>query len=75
MPAARRPRSAKPTARISARSAPTPRQTATTYKVIKGDTLSSIAKRHAVEVTELREWNHLKNDRLKLGQVLLVSKR
>ncbi|RAN77267.1 peptidoglycan-binding protein [Bacillus sp. SRB_336] len=50
-------------------------QTATTYKVIKGDTLSSIAKRHAVEVTKLREWNHLKNDQLKLGQVLLVSKR
>ncbi|MFC5438210.1 substrate-binding domain-containing protein [Rhodanobacter umsongensis] len=50
-------------------------QTATTYKVIKGDTLSSIAKRHAVEVAKLREWNHLKNDQLKLGQVLLVSKR
>ena len=43
--------------------------------MIKGDTLSSIAKRHAVEVARLREWNHLKNDQLKLGQVLLVSKR
>jgi phosphate transport system substrate-binding protein len=50
-------------------------QTATTYKVAKGDTLSSIAKRHAVEVSKLREWNHLKNDQLKLGQVLLVGKR
>jgi phosphate transport system substrate-binding protein len=50
-------------------------QTATTYKVTKGDTLSSIAKRHAVEVAKLREWNHLKNDQLKLGQVLRVAKR
>lgn len=50
-------------------------QATTTYKVTKGDTLSSIAKRHAVEVATLREWNHLKNDQLKLGQVLRVSKR
>lgn len=50
-------------------------QTSTTYKVIKGDTLSSIAKRHAVEVAKLREWNHLKGDQLKLGQVLRVSNR
>jgi phosphate transport system substrate-binding protein len=50
-------------------------QTTTTYKVIKGDTLSSIAKQHAVEVAKLREWNHLKGDQIKLGQVLRVSKR
>lgn len=47
----------------------------TTYKVNKGDTLSSIAKRHTVEVDQLREWNHLKNDQIKLGQVLRVSTR
>lgn len=47
----------------------------TTYKVSKGDTLSSIAKRHTVEVAQLREWNHLKNDQIKLGQVLRVSTR
>lgn len=46
-----------------------------TYKVSKGDTLSSIAKRHTVEVAQLREWNHLKNDQIKLGQVLRVSTR
>jgi phosphate transport system substrate-binding protein len=45
----------------------------TTYKVSKGDTLSSIAKRHTVDVNQLREWNHLKNDQIKLGQVLRVS--
>jgi phosphate transport system substrate-binding protein len=44
-----------------------------TYTVGKGDTLSLIAKRHAVEVAQLREWNHLKNDQIRLGQVLRVS--
>ncbi|HZY34659.1 MAG TPA: substrate-binding domain-containing protein [Rhodanobacter sp.] len=47
-------------------------QAATTYKVAKGDTLSTIAKRHSVEVAQLREWNHLKNDQIKLGQVLRI---
>ena len=37
--------------------------------------LSSIAKRHTIEVAQLREWNHLKNDQIKLGQVLRVSTR
>ncbi|KZC42099.1 MULTISPECIES: substrate-binding domain-containing protein [Rhodanobacter] len=47
----------------------------TTYKVAKGDTLSTIAKRHSVEVAQLRQWNHLKNDQLKLGQVLRLRDR
>ncbi|MEO7068320.1 MAG: substrate-binding domain-containing protein [Rhodanobacter sp.] len=46
---------------------------ATTYTVTKGDTLSSIAKKHSTDVAKLRDWNHLKNDKLKLGQVLRVS--
>jgi phosphate transport system substrate-binding protein len=49
-------------------------QTTTTYKVVKGDTLSTIAKRHSVDVAQLREWNHLKGDQIKLGQVLRISK-
>lgn len=48
---------------------------ATTYKVTKGDTLSSIAMQHAVDVAELRAWNHLKNDQIKLGQVLSIRQR
>lgn len=48
-------------------------QAATTYKVVKGDTLSSIARRHDVKVDELRQWNQLKSDQLKLGQLLRVS--
>lgn len=50
-------------------------QTSSTYKVVKGDTLGSIARRHDVEVTELRKWNHLRNDQIRLGQMLLVSER
>ena len=50
-------------------------QVATTYKVAKGDTLSTIAKRHSVGVVQLREWNHLKNDQIKLGQVLRIRSR
>ena len=50
-------------------------QTHSTYKVVRGDTLSSIAKAHSVEVAQLRAWNQLKSDHLQQGQVLRVSKR
>ena len=43
------------------------------YTVVKGDTLSGIAKKHSVQVAQLREWNHLKNDNLQLGQSLRLS--
>jgi len=46
---------------------------AATYTVVKGDTLSGIAKKHSVQVTQLREWNHLKNDNLQLGQSLRLG--
>ena len=49
--------------------------TSTTYTVTKGDTLSSIAKKNSVSVAQLRDWNHLKNDQIKLGQTLQVSDR
>jgi phosphate transport system substrate-binding protein len=45
----------------------------TSYTVVKGDTLSGIAKKHSLQVTQLRAWNHLKNDNLQLGQVLRLS--
>ena len=44
-----------------------------TYTVNKGDTLSVIAKKYSVSVTDLRSWNGLKNDNVKIGQVLKVS--
>jgi phosphate transport system substrate-binding protein len=48
--------------------------TAGSYKVVKGDTLSSIAKRRSVEVSQLREWNHIKGNTIQLGQTLRVSR-
>ncbi len=45
------------------------------YTVAKGDTLFSIAKKHSVEVAQLRDWNHLKDNNVKLGQSLRVGNR
>jgi phosphate transport system substrate-binding protein len=44
-----------------------------TYTVAKGDVLSSIAKKYSVTVAQLRSWNHLSSDNVKVGQVLQVS--
>ena len=44
-----------------------------TYTVVKGDTLSGIAQKKGVNVTDLRSWNNLKNDNIRLGQVLRVA--
>jgi phosphate transport system substrate-binding protein len=46
-----------------------------TYKVASGDTLYSIAKRNNVDVNQLRAMNGLKDNNVKLGQVLKVSAR
>ena len=43
-----------------------------TYQVKSGDTLSAIAKKEGVTVSTLRQENHLKNDHLKVGQVLTI---
>ena len=64
---------AAPSASASTSAAPTAATVATTYTVVKGDTLSGIAKKHSVQVTQLREWNHLKNDNLQLGQTLRLG--
>lgn len=44
----------------------------TPYTVIRGDTLSKIAKRHDVTVDELRSWNGLEGDLIEVGQVLMI---
>ena len=46
-----------------------------TYTVVRGDTLSSIARAHAVAVSDLRDWNHLEGNDLKAGQVLRLGER
>jgi membrane-bound lytic murein transglycosylase D len=43
------------------------------YKVGKGDSLSTIAQTHAVTVKQLMSWNGLSSQKLKPGQVLRLS--
>lgn len=44
-----------------------------TYKVKSGDTLSSIAARHNVKVSQLMKWNNIKNaNHLRVGQKLEI---
>ncbi|MDX2068940.1 MAG: LysM peptidoglycan-binding domain-containing protein [Haliscomenobacter sp.] len=43
------------------------------YTVVKGDTLSKIARENNTTITALRSLNNLKSDALSIGQVLKVS--
>lgn len=44
-----------------------------TYRVKSGDTLSGIAKKHHVTVSQLMKWNNLKSaDKLRIGQKLEI---
>ncbi|MGC1205250.1 MAG: glucosaminidase domain-containing protein [Flavobacteriaceae bacterium] len=43
------------------------------YKVVKGDTLYSISKKHNVTVKELQNLNGLKDNTISIGQVLVVK--
>lgn len=44
-----------------------------TYKVVKGDTLSKIARENNTTIAALRALNNLKSDALSIGQVIKVS--
>lgn len=43
-----------------------------TYTVKKGDVLGKIAEAHGVGLSKLRQWNNLKNDKIKVGQKLII---
>ena len=45
------------------------------YTVKKGDTLSKIARKYHVRVSDLKKWNHLKSDKIRDGQKLIIKKK
>ena len=53
--------------------APAPAASSTSYKVVKGDTLSGIASRHKVSVSQLMSWNSLSSSTIRIGQVLKIQ--
>ena len=52
-----------------------PKARAARYTVVSGDTLSKIAMKNSVSVEDLRKWNDLHGDLLRVGQVLKVGAR
>ncbi|SOB90925.1 peptidoglycan endopeptidase LytE [Ureibacillus xyleni] len=46
---------------------------ASTYVVSKGDTLTKIAKTSNTTIQQLKDWNKLKNDKIFVGQKLVVE--
>lgn len=45
-----------------------------TYKVKQGDSLSKIAKTYHITVSQLKSWNHLSSNLIKINQVLKITK-
>lgn len=50
-----------------------PKPTTAVHTVVKGDTLSKIAKQYNVTLKELKDWNGIENDKIYIGQVLKIS--
>ena len=44
----------------------------TVYKVKSGDTLGKIARKHHVTVSQIKNWNHMRNNNLRVGQKLVI---
>jgi LysM repeat protein len=44
------------------------------HTVAQGETLYSIARRYSVSVDQVRSWNQLPDNTIKIGQVLVVGK-
>lgn len=46
-----------------------------TYRVKSGDYLGRIASRYHVSVAQLKKWNHLRSNNLRVGQILVIYGR
>lgn len=53
---------------------PTEKSVYTTHTVKSGQSLSMIARDYAISLTDLKVWNNLTSDTVKVGQTLYVSK-
>ena len=51
-----------------------PAATVKTHTVKKGETLSSISKKYGCSVNDLKKWNNLKSNTVKVGQKLKIKK-
>lgn len=71
-PAAPAPAVTAPKPPAAAAPAPTV-GTARTYTVVSGDTLSGIAYRNGISVTQLMNWNGLTSSMIRVGQVLKIE--
>ncbi|OWY19104.1 LysM peptidoglycan-binding domain-containing protein [Sphingobacteriales bacterium UPWRP_1] len=45
------------------------------YLVKTGDTLTAIARKYAISVKEIMQWNKLNNEKIMVGQNLLINKK
>ena len=61
----------KPAPKVESK--PTPKPTTITYTVKSGDTLSKIAQQYRVKVDDIKRWNNLKSDMIRVGQKLKIQ--
>lgn len=50
-------------------------ETRIAYRVRQGDYLGRIATRNHCTVAQLKKWNHLRSDKLRVGQILYIYRR
>ena len=50
-------------------------ETRIAYKVKSGDYLGRIAQKNHCTVSQLKKWNHLRSDKLRVGQILYIYRR